>query len=82
MVSSDLVGPILVTLFCCLPFGIVSIVYASQVPTKVAANDIEGAKLAAKTSKTWMVWGLITGLIGIVLLIFLQVVASVLANNN
>ena len=59
----SLVGPILVTIFCCLPFGIVSIVYATQVPTKVAQNDLAGAQSAAVNAKNWMMWGFIIGLV-------------------
>lgn len=40
-IPNYLVQAILVTLCCCLPFGIVSIVYAAQVNTKVKAGDIQ-----------------------------------------
>ena len=46
-VPNHLVWAILSTLFCCLPLGIVSIVYASQVDGKRAAGDIAGARLAS-----------------------------------
>ena len=59
----SLVGPILVTIFCCLPFGIVSIVFATQVPTKAAQNDLAGAQAAAVSAKNWMMWGFIIGLV-------------------
>ena len=36
---------ILVTLFCCLPFGIVAIVFAAQVDSKVAAGQDPPAAL-------------------------------------
>jgi Interferon-induced transmembrane protein len=44
---------ILTTLFCCLPFGIVAIVYAAQVNTKLQVGDYEGAMQASKSAKTW-----------------------------
>ena len=53
LVPSHLVWAILTTLFCCLPFGIVAIVYASQVSSKLAAGDIEGATEASGKAKTW-----------------------------
>ena len=37
-----LVESILVTIFCCLPFGIAGIVFASQVNSKWAAGDYNG----------------------------------------
>ena len=38
-IPNYLVQAILTTLFCCLPFGIVAIVYAAQVNTKIEAGD-------------------------------------------
>ncbi len=52
-VSNHLVWAILVTIFCCMPFGIVSIVYAAQVSGKLAAGDIDGARQASSNAKTW-----------------------------
>jgi heme/copper-type cytochrome/quinol oxidase subunit 2 len=48
-----LVWAILTTVLCCLPFGIVSIVFASQVNSKWAAGDYDGAKNSSKNAKTW-----------------------------
>ena len=52
-VPNHLVWAILVTIFCCLPFGIVSIVYAAQVNGKVAAGNIDAARLASDNAKMW-----------------------------
>lgn len=52
-VKSGLVQAILVTLLCCLPFGIVAIVYAAKVSRLVAEGDIAGAQEAAKKSSMW-----------------------------
>lgn len=52
-VPSYLAQAILVTIFCCLPFGIVAIVYAAQVNGKLAAGDIGGAWQASTNAKTW-----------------------------
>lgn len=54
-VPNNLVWAILSTLFCCLPLGIVSIVYASQVDGKRAAGDIAGARAAASKAGWWAV---------------------------
>jgi hypothetical protein len=48
-----LVWAILSTILCCLPFGIVSIVYAAQVNTKWQTGDYEGAKASSKNAKIW-----------------------------
>jgi uncharacterized membrane protein YvbJ len=52
-VPSYLAQAIIVTLLCCLPFGIVAIVYAAQVNGKVAAGDYAGAVEASNKAKTW-----------------------------
>ena len=53
-IPTYLVPTILVTVFCCLPFGIVSIVYAAQVNSKLDAGDVAGAMQASNNAKTWM----------------------------
>ena len=52
-IPNYLVQAILVTIFCCLPFGIVSIVFAAQVNGKVAAGDYAGAIQTSNKAKTW-----------------------------
>ncbi len=52
-VPNYLVQAILVTLFCCVPFGIVAIVYAAQVNGKVALGDMEGAWRTSRSAKNW-----------------------------
>jgi hypothetical protein len=66
-VPNYLVQAILCTIFCCLPFGIVSIVYAAQVNGKVAAGDMAGAEAASKSAKTWCWVAFGIGLAGIIL---------------
>lgn len=62
-----LVESILVTLFCCLPFGIAGIVNASQVSSRYASKDYEGAERASKEAAKWTKIGFWVGLAGIVL---------------
>ena len=65
-VPNHLVGAILTTIFCCQIGGIVAIIYAAQVNTKLARGDVEGAQAASKTANTWIIVNIITGvLIGI-----------------
>ena len=52
-IPNYLVQAVLVTIFCCLPAGIVSIVFAAQVNGKVAAGDITGAREASRKAKLW-----------------------------
>jgi hypothetical protein len=48
-----LVWAILTTILCCLPFGIVSIIYAAQVNSKWMTGDYEGARISSKNAKIW-----------------------------
>jgi hypothetical protein len=78
--GNNLVPAILVTLFCCLPFGIASIVFASQVDSKYAAGDYAGAEASLAKSKLWMWWALGVGLAVSVVwlgLVFLGAMAEV-----
>lgn len=52
-VQNYLVFAILATVLCCLPAGIVAIVYAAQVNGKLQAGDIAGAQEASKNAKMW-----------------------------
>ena len=52
-IPSNLWQSIVVTLMCCLPFGIVAIVYAAKVDGLKARGDIAGAMSAAASSRTW-----------------------------
>jgi hypothetical protein len=66
-VPTYLVQAILVTLFCCLPFGIVAIVYAAQVDGKQSAGDYEGAARSSFSARRWCWIGLWCGLVVFVL---------------
>ena len=59
--DSGLVWGILTTLFCCLPFGIVSIVYASKVDSLWDMGNYQGAMDSAKKAKNWAMWAAIIG---------------------
>lgn len=72
-----LVESILVTIFCCLPFGIVGIINAASVNTKYAAGDYAGAQEASAAAGKWTKIGLFASLAGWVLYILFVVVLGV-----
>lgn len=76
-VPNYLVPAILSTLCCCLPFGIVAIVYAAQVNGKLQAGDYAGAENASKNAKMWCWIAFGFGLASIVISIVLQVLVAI-----
>lgn len=73
-ISNYLIPAILSTVLCCLPLGVVSIIFAAQVNSKIATGDIAGAMESSKKAKMFMFIavgaGLLTWVIVIVLWIF------------
>lgn len=49
--------------------GIVSIVFASQVNSKYANGDFDGAEQASKNAKIWWIVGLVVFLLALILMI-------------
>jgi hypothetical protein len=67
-----LVESILVTILCCLPFGIVGIINAAQVNSKYATGDYDGALNASKEAAKWTKLGFWIGF-GLIALYFIAI---------
>ena len=50
-IKNYLIQSILVTLCCCMPLGIVAIIFAAQVNSKLAAGDVAGAQEASSRAR-------------------------------
>jgi predicted secreted protein len=61
--NNYLVWSILVTLFCCLPLGIVAIVKSSQVNGLWAQGRFAEAQASANSAKRFVIWSAIIGVV-------------------
>jgi membrane protein insertase Oxa1/YidC/SpoIIIJ len=70
-----IVASVVSLIFCCLPHGVISLIFATQVNKKAEAGDTAGAMQAAKQAKMfawisiivsviWFVISLIFGILG------------------
>jgi|TergutMp193P3_1026864.scaffolds.fasta_scaffold58275_4 hypothetical protein len=62
-IESHMVKAILSTCLCCLPFGIVSIVYAAKVKPALLAQDENAAREASKKANFWSNLSIILGIV-------------------
>lgn len=77
-----MVESILVTVFCCVPFGIVGIVNASKVSSLYAQGQYEEAQKASSNAKKWTKIGFFTGLaVTIIYLLSYGATLSSMLNN-
>ena len=56
---------VVLTLLCCLPAGIVAIVYSSNVESKYAQGDLAGAQRASQNAQIWCILSFVLGIIGL-----------------
>jgi hypothetical protein len=80
--NNYLVWSILVTLFCCLPLGIVAIVKSSQVNGLWAQGQYAEAQAAADSAKKFVTWSAIIGVVVFVIYGILMAVGALNVNTN
>ena len=69
--------PAIISLFCCLPLGVVGVIFAAQVNGKVAAGDTAGALDASKKAKLFSFIAIGLGLLGIIGYILIWVIMGI-----
>ena len=76
--------PAIISIFCCAPLGVVSIIFATQVNSKVATGDIAGAMEASRKAKMFSFiavgLGVLTWICVVVMWIFVFGMAAVGSN--
>lgn len=65
--KSYLLGAILTTIFCCMPLGIVSLIYAILVEVRFEAGNYRGAIKASMQARRWMLISVIVAFVCLVL---------------
>ena len=63
MPPSYLLWAILSCIVCCVPTGIVAIIYSSSVSTKYFSRDYEGARRASRLAQIWIIVSIVAGII-------------------
>ena len=83
-VPNYLIPAIVATLLCCLPTGVASIIFATQVNGKLAAGDVDGAVASSKKAKLWLFISVGAGILlwVIVILLNLGVFLAALSGNR
>ena len=69
--------PAIISLFCCLPLGVVGVIFAAQVNGKVAAGDTAGALDASKKAKLFSFIAIGLGLAGIAVYVLIWVIMGI-----
>ena len=69
--------PAIISLFCCLPLGVVGVIFAAQVNGKVAAGDTAGALDASKKAKLFSFIAIGLGLAGIICYVLIWVIMGI-----
>lgn len=73
---------IISTILCCLPAGIVSIVYATKVNDAYMNEDYDGAQRASNNAKTWAIVSVVVALAGLIIYFAIFGVAFMTAFAN
>ena len=63
MPPTFMIWAILSTICCCLPAGVVAIIFSSQVSSKYFARDYEGARKASERTEMWIIASIVLGII-------------------
>lgn len=75
-----IIACVLSVVFCCLPHGLISLIFALQVNSKAAAGDYQGAVNAAKQAKTWAIISIVVSLVWLVIALVFGVLNVILSS--
>ncbi len=74
-----LVWSILAALLCCLPGGIVAIIYSTQVSSRFQQGDYAGANESSRNARKWVIISAIAAAVGWAIYLIILAVSGALA---
>jgi preprotein translocase subunit SecG len=75
-----IIASVLSVMFCCIPHGLISLIFALQVNNKAAAGDHQGAMNAAKQAKTWAIISIVVSAVWLVIALAFGVLNAILTS--
>lgn len=75
-----IIATVISVMFCCVPHGVVSLIFASQVNKKAAAGDLQGALDSARQAKLWAFVSIALAVVGLVIAILMGVLNVLLVS--
>jgi len=75
-----IVATVVSVIFCCIPHGLVSLIFATQVNKKAAVGDTTGALNSARQAKMWAFISIAIAVIGFVVGLALGILNAVISN--
>jgi hypothetical protein len=75
-----IIATVVSVVFCCIPHGVVSLIFALQVNKKAEAGDMLGAMNAAKQAKLWGFISIGVAVVGFVIALLFGVLNAVLSS--
>lgn len=80
MPKTWLVEAILVTCFCCLPFGIVGIINATKIENEFNKGEYQQALVHSEQAKKWTLWGFFSAIIIFIIYIVILLASLFVVN--
>lgn len=78
MPPTYMVWAVISTICCCLPLGVVAIVFAAQVSTKYYARDFAGARKASERAELWIIIAIVLGVVSNILYVPLSLLSGLM----
>lgn len=80
-IPSYLVLAVVSTVCCCLPTGIVAIVYAYQVNAKLAHGDVTGAQESSRKARRWIVVSIVLSALYVICMLCASILCKIAKMN-